>query len=182
MSQPEPQPIGEDEVQSRLGSYNDDEVTAQLYDFGRMMLQDATDRMAKWDSKGTAIVAYSGAVITVLVSTQAIWSRQLDTVAVWLLLASGVAAAIAGFAAVHSLFLQPTEWFTTNAWIQKECLSDVQKLKKYHISTMWKVIESHHEKGRVKIKRLRRAQWGIAIALLLVLDAFLEVAARRASF
>lgn len=182
MPQSNSQDLSEADVRSRLASYSSEAVTDQLYDFGRMLLQDAVDRISKMDSKAAAVAAYSGAVITVLISTEGIWIKRFDRLAVVLLLLAGIAAALAGAAAVHSIALQRTEWFTANEWMNKDCLGDADRLKRYHLLTMWTVILSHQQRYRTKVVRFRRAQFAIVAAGFLVACALFEVAARSAPF
>ena len=67
--------LSDAEVKARLASYKSSEVTDELYDFGKMMIDEAIDRFKSLDTKATAIAAYSIGLITILVSTQTVWAR-----------------------------------------------------------------------------------------------------------
>src|SRR5207248_4577686 len=54
---------------SRLGSYEDDGVTDELYGFGTMLVHDAVDRLSKINGTAGAIAAYCAGLITILTST-----------------------------------------------------------------------------------------------------------------
>ena len=66
-----------DEVKRRLGSYEDDGVTDELYGFGTMLVHDAVDRLSKINGTAGAIAAYCAGLITILTSTATIWAKGI---------------------------------------------------------------------------------------------------------
>ena len=156
------------------------EVVDQLYDFGDMLLRDAVARIAAIDTKATSIAAYAGGLITVLIATSGIWASQTDWLLTYLTVFAGVVAAIAGACAIHSMALQPTEWFKFSGWLQKDCLQDRDTLRRYHILTMWQVIKSHYNRYDTKVGRVRRAQKLLVAAGVILTVSFLQVAYNRA--
>jgi hypothetical protein len=63
------------EVKARLKSYSDSAVTDELYSSGESLVANAVDRMTRLDSKGLALAAYSGGILTILVST---YSHEME--------------------------------------------------------------------------------------------------------
>jgi hypothetical protein len=174
--------LDESEVRVRLDSYHAEAVTDELYDFGRILLNDAVDRISKIDSKATAIAGYAGGIITVLISTSGLWTKSFDQYAIAMVFIAGICAAFAGGAAVHSMALQETLWFTPNVWIKKDCLSEREPLRRYHLLAIWQVVTSHQFRYRTKVARLRRAQYALVISGILLTLVFLEIAWRHATF
>lgn len=52
--------LSEAEVRLRLGSYENDSVTEELYGFGKMLIQDAVSRLSSADAKASGVAAYCG--------------------------------------------------------------------------------------------------------------------------
>ncbi len=163
--------LTEDEVRVRLGSYSDANITDELYEFGRMLLQNSVDRIGKLDSKGAALAAYCGGLITVLVATRDVWSKLSPQQ----VLLTGVATALiflAAASAIASMSLRKTEWFTQNEWLKGDCLSSADRLRRYHVLTMWGIVKSHHGAYRKKIFCVYLAQFfliGAGVTLLVAL-------------
>src|SRR2546425_4103187 len=105
------------EVTQRLESYDDEKVTDELYGFGTMMLQDSVARIGKMDTKAATLGAYSGGLITLLAATRDLWMK-LQHAQVVLIEIAGAVLALAAAAAIASISLQKTEWFTQNEWIK----------------------------------------------------------------
>jgi hypothetical protein len=160
------------EVKKRLGSYSDAAITAELYDFGKMLLQDAIDRFNKLDSKASALAAYCGGLITVLVSTHGLWSKLQNAQVDLIQAATGLLFLSAAFA-VLSMFLRGTQWFSQNEWLKADCLSSADRLRRYHVLTMWGVVRSHHAAYRRKLLTIYATQFLLIAAVVVLLVALL---------
>lgn len=159
--------LNDDEVKGRLISYESSEVTDELYDFGKMMIDEAIDRFKSLDAKATAIAAYSIGVITILVSTQTIWTKATS----WTLYVppvSGLIALAAAAFAISSLWLKRFEWFSQDEWIKADCLNDADRLRRYHVLTMAGVQRSYQRRCRAKASRIAIAQ-GLLLSSAVVL-------------
>ena|SRR5207245_847998 len=168
--------LSEDEVKARLALYEDATISNELYDFGRMLLQDAVDRIGKLDSKASALAAYCGGLVTILISTSASWAKFASPSATSLLTVAVLGIVISGALAVWSMTLQKIEWFTQDEWLKRDCLSSSERLRRYHVLTMWGVIKSHHAAYRRKIGKIYYAQVVLVLAGLFLLAAFLQIA------
>lgn len=155
--------LSDREITDRLESYLDPRVTDELYEFGSMMLQDSVARIGKMDSKAAALAAYSGGLITVLVATRDMWSKlhyaQVDLI----YLGAGLLL-LAAAAAIRSMYLQDTEWFTQNEWLKADCLQTHEAIRRYHVLTMCGIVRSHHQAYRRKLLKIYAAQFALIAA------------------
>src|SRR6266849_6362015 len=128
------------EVKARLKSYSDPAVTDELYSSGESLVANAIDRMTRLDSKGLALAAYSGGILTVLISTYSLWGKLLSG---WFFatLAECVSFVVllAAWLAVRSADPQPIQWHTENSWLESQCIQNHEKLRRYRVLTMWKI-------------------------------------------
>lgn len=170
--------LSENDVRERLDSYTESGVTDELYHFGEMLLRDVVERVGKADTKASALAAYAGGLITLLVSTSGIWAKGQPRVHIILPIAAIGALFLAAFFAVSSMSLKRAEWFSPNEWMKKECLETGERLRRYHILAMWGTSESLEKLYQSKLSELRKAQWGTLIAWVLLALAFFDVALR----
>jgi hypothetical protein len=160
--------LNDDEVKQRLKSYEATATTDELYGFGKMMVDEVIDRFKSLDAKATAIAAYSIGLITILVSTRAEWRNAVHAWTVYAPIAGGITAfAAAGFA-ISSLWLKRFEWFSHDEWLKADCLKDAEKLRRYHILTMYGVHRVYQIRCRTKASRIAIAQ-GLLLASAIVL-------------
>jgi hypothetical protein len=160
-----------EEVRERLASYKEPTTTDELYDFGKMLITETLDRVKSLDNKAAAVAAYSVGLITLLVSTRLSWSGGLHPWAAGLPLCGGVAAFFAALYAVRALVLKRYNWFSENEWMERDCLADRDRLRRYHVLAMWKVLGSHNLVCETKASRITTAQWLLlAAAVILVLS------------
>lgn len=162
--------LTDNEITARLESYDDPKVTDELYGFGTMMLQDSVARMGKMDAKAAALAAYSGGLITVLVATRDVWMRLQHAQAVLITIAAALLLLGAG-AAIASMSLQKTEWFTQNEWFKTDCFSSSETIRRYHVLTMWGVVRSHHRAYRRKLRKIYATQFLLITAIVVLFFA-----------
>jgi hypothetical protein len=176
------QTLSEKDVRDRLDSYTEPSVTDELYHFGEMLLRDVIERLSKADTKAGAIAAYAGGLITLLVSTSGIWAKNQSGSHLLLPITAIVALFLSAFFAVSSMTMKRAEWFSPNEWMKEECLETGERLRRYHVLTMWGASESLETLYQAKLSELRKAQWGTLIAWVLLTLAFFQVAAMRSTF
>jgi hypothetical protein len=172
-----------DEVKRRVQAASA-EVLEDLSALGQIILRDVTERIAKHDSKATAIAAYSGGIITLCVSTSPIWGPRLSGALPRTVIVAGVFCfLLAAWLAVRSTFPIDTEWHSDNDWLRSECLDSKETMQRYRILTMWKVNNSLETAYKKKVGQLRVVLYAVQTGfVLLVLGALLKVACRLASF
>jgi len=165
-----------DEVKTRLSSYSDNQVTDELYTFGEALVSDAVDRIAKLDSKASALAAYSGGIVTILISTSGLWGKLLHGCFFVAAVLGIVAMMLAAWLAIRSIYPQATEWYTTNGWLESDCIQSHERLRRYRILAMWKILSSHFAAIRIKNSRLKIAVYTIHVAFGFLFLSFLEIA------
>ena len=172
-----------DEVKRRVEAANA-EVLEDLSELGQIIIRDVTERIAKHDSKATAIAAYSGGIITLCVSTSPSWGPRFSGVLPVAFIAVGFfCLLLAAWLAIRSTFPLDTEWHSDNDWLRSECLDSKEKMQRYRILTMWKVNNSLETAYKKKVGQLRIALRAVQTGfVLLILAALLKVACRLASF
>jgi hypothetical protein len=174
--------LSEKDVKDRLASYTDPSVTDELYHFGEMLVRDSIERVSKADTKAAAIAAYAGGLVTLLVSTSGIWAKNNSGVHLLMPIIAIVALILSAFFAVSSMTLKRTEWFSVNEWMKQDCLETGERLRRYHILTMWGASESLEGLYEAKLSELRKAQWVTLLAWILLAVAFFDIAALRSAF
>jgi hypothetical protein len=173
--------LSEEEVRARLVAYEDTDITDELYDFGKMLVSEAVNRVNRLDTKAAAVAAYSVGIVTLLASTSPSWIPRIQGLWGFTLFISGVLAFVGASCAVKGLVLRPIEWFSANEWLSKECLSSRERLRKFRILTMWGVLNSWSEAGENKSAWIARAQYSLLAAAILLLVSICVAALGRLS-
>ena len=158
------------------------DVVDELYSFGEKLVNDAVDRLAKSDSKASASAAYAGGLVTLLVSTSALWGRYLDFYSSAMVVTATFFFLVSAWLAAGSTRPQPTEWYSDNDWLREECLQERAQLRRYRVLTMWRILKSHQDAFRAKTQRVRSAVRFLRLASALLFLALLEIAWRYAPF
>lgn len=167
--------LTDDEIRQRLGSYTSPEVTNELYDFGKMMVDEAVDRFKTLDTKATAIAAYAIGLITFLVASKAQWATAPHSWAVYAPIVSGCISLSAGAIAISTLWLKRFAGFSQNEWLKADCLDDAEKLRRYHIIVMHGVHESYRKLCRQKAFRIIVAEGLLLASAVFLVLAFADI-------
>jgi hypothetical protein len=167
--------LSKEEVKRRLTLYEDNEVTEELYRFGTMLIHDAVDNLSKINGTAGATAAYCAGLITILISTATVWSNGIGLWERFLPIGAVVIAGFAAALAISSMSLRTINWFSQDDWMNADCLQDHRRLKKFHILSMWSVINSCDAAYRSKAYRVKSAQFLIALAVALLFIALLRV-------
>ena len=158
------------------------DVVDELYSFGEKLVSDAVDRLAKSDTKASALAAYAGALVTLLVSTFNLWNRYLDFYSSVVVVAAVFFFIISAWLAAGSTHPQPTEWYSDNDWLRQDCLQARERLRQYRVLTMWRILKSHQDAFRAKTTRIRHAVLLLKLASVFLFVALLDIAWRHAPF
>jgi hypothetical protein len=161
-------PLRHEEVERLLRSYESNKVTDELYDMGKMLMEECSDRVSHLDSKSAKIAGYSGAIIALMISTFPIWTSAVDRWAVvWVGLGTLIGLIGAGIA-LASTWPQTLNLPSDSDWIEEDGLNDPDRLKRYYISSLHISIASHEAVNARKVFKIKCAQGCLAIMVLLL--------------
>jgi len=167
--------LTEDEVLQRLEDCKGKpEIIDEVYSFGQSLMKVTLEDIQRIDLKAASLAAYCGAIITLIVSTQGIWTKAVNPWTYLLIVASTFFALTAAIFCVYGLRLQRFEWISQKEWLESSCFDSLDKLKRYRILTIWGTIKSHRDVHRNKVIQVRKAQSFLvaaAISLFLALVA-----------
>ena len=119
--------------------------------------------------------------MTVMSATFSIWSRSMTWREVFLPVASAAFAIAAGYLAFSATGFTTVDWFSADDWLNREAVQDPQRVRKFHILSMWVVLESHDAAYQDKLTRIKRARWLAALSILCLAGTFIESAWRLAT-
>jgi hypothetical protein len=78
--------------------------------------------------------------------------------------------------------LKKTQWFSPNEWMRVECLTSSERLRRYHVLTIWGASESIEASYQRKVADIRKAECLTLIAWFLLAVSFFDVAWRHPTF
>jgi hypothetical protein len=169
--------LTETEVLERLNLCADNsEVVDELYEFGKVLSSEVLDRVRAVESKAVSFAAYGAAIATFLVSSISIWSKMGNQWSPWMSAFAGFSGLMCTCYALRALWLREYEWISEDEWMQKECLSQVLKLKRYRVLTMWGVLHKHSLVQSEKARELQRAQIWLAASVVYLVYLLLHIA------
>lgn len=161
--------LDHDEVETILQGYESPRVTDELYDMGKVLMEECSARVKYLDSKSATIAGYSGAVIGLMVSTFPIWTSALDKWAVVLVTLGSLVGLVGGAVALSSTwpktFLLPSD----TDWLEADGLRDPDRLKRYYVSSLHISIRSHEEVNARKVSKIKAAQVCLGIMVFCLL-------------
>jgi len=165
--------LSEPEVRERLKLCADPMVIDEIYSFGQMMLHETVETTRVLDSKAASMAAYGGAIVTLLVSTSSGWVGFGNNLTLGFASLAAICSFSAAIFAVKAMALQDFQWLGEREWLEENCLSGVDKLKKYRVLTIWGAMDSHKDAHRSKVELLQKSQnWlsgSVSFVLLLLL-------------
>jgi len=171
-----------EEVKSRLASYQDEDITSELLEFGKLMLSRAERRTAQIDSKAISTAGYCGALVAIIVSTATFWAKSSDVFLSSLPAVAAIVAGIAGFLAMHSTRLEEFGWFSADDWMNRDCLQDPRRLRRFHILAAWQILSTYRSSYATKTVKLEWAQKLLSWSLAILLATLLEYVIRQTVF
>lgn len=149
----------------------------ELYDFGLFLVRNVVADVERVDKKAAALAAYSGAIITLLISTFNLWFHIVNRWIFPMLFLAGLLTMGAAVYSVYGLSLREFRWFSQKEWLEDVRAFDAIRLKKYRILTMWDVISEYRRNHLIKAERLAKAQKYLSLAVLSLVLAFLLASA-----
>lgn len=170
-----------EEVKARvLGAHAD--VVDDLCQLGESLVRDGVDRIARFDSKATAMAAYSAGIVTLSMSTISLWGSKVSGVFRLSMALGIVCFLVSAWLSVKSTFPVDTEWHSDEDWLQSDCLGSREQMKRYRVLTMWKIVSSLDKAHERKQAQLRYARFTMQAAFVLLLLGLLQVACRITTF
>ncbi len=163
-----------DEVNDRLMSYTSEATTNELYEFGKVLVDESTERVNRLDAKATTIAGYAGTIIALLLATFNVWKPSLKHWALGLVFLGALSNLIAATVALHALSPKTYDWFSDDEWFQKVYLDQPDTLRRYHVLTMHNVVRSHDETNKVKSRSIKVSQWLLGFGAILFLIALAD--------
>lgn len=159
-----------DQVNERLISYEPAETTNELYEFGKILVSECTDRVHRLDAKTTTIAGYCGTIIALLLATFNVWKATIDGWAAIVVFLGALSCFIAAFVALRSLAPMTYDWFSDGEWFEEDYLADPDRLRRYHVLAMHNVVQAHEITNKKKTRAIKMSQrfMGFGAALFLV--------------
>jgi len=168
--------LSETEVLDRLSLCNGNpEIVNELYDLGQMLAKEVIDRIRSIESKAVSFAAYGAAIVTLLISSAAIWLKLGNQWSPWVSLCAGFCGFMCTCFALRVLALRKYEWISEDEWLKIESPPELNRLKQYHILTTWGTIHSHGKIHREKARELQRAQIWLAGSVVYLLYLLFHV-------
>jgi hypothetical protein len=132
--------LGSEKLRDAVYSYKSPEVTAHLYEFGKLLLDEMMERGEKINSQAVTILGWATGVIAFLFAQIA----QFSGGSVYFALTSSVLALVAIFYAFQALKTRPNwEWPSDKSWINKSALGSEDEIKRFHIRVIHDVRQNH---------------------------------------
>lgn len=168
--------LTEKQVRERLALVTKPEIAKDIYDFGNSLLKESAERVKGLESKATLLAGYGIAVITLLVSSSASWSKVGNN---WSFVIAAVGA-ICGFIcttyAVSALKLGLHALISQDEWLEEQCLAaDFIVLQRYRVLTLWGTIDSYMVAHARKASRLLKAQFWLTVSAAFLLLFLLQL-------
>lgn len=170
--------IEQSRVEEILVNYDSKEVTDQLYEMGKLLLDDCMQRVDQLDRKAVAIAGYTGAIIALMVSTFSIWTAGVDKWAIIFVAVGCLIGLVGGCMALASTWPQQFDMPSDSDWFEEAGLTNPDKLKRYHISSMHLSITSHEKVNARKVVKIKRSQICLSIMILLLLTVLSDATYR----
>jgi len=155
-------------VEEMLQSYESTMVTDELYDMGKMLMEESSDRISHLDAKSAKVAGYTGAIIALMISTFPIWTSAVDRWAVSLAAIGSFIGLVGAGIALISTWPQSLDLLSDSDWLEEDGLKEPDRLKRYYISSLHLSIASHERVNSKKVSRIKRAQACLAAMVLLL--------------
>lgn len=152
----------ENEIIRRLGTYEDPELTKELYEFGSQLLDSRRNITSSIDTKAGVFAGFAGALIVIVVSTFSSWKDLAKDwpIAADLLFLGLVALLSAAFFAVQALRTRSfQELDEKNLWFADEYFKFPDQLRRYYLIGMYRSVVSHDINNHKKSRMLIWGEW-----------------------
>jgi len=134
--------LSESDASKLIYSYDDADVTNQLYAFGSSLLSDLKERSDHVNSKATTILVWATGILAFLFSQSDKLSGSTSHV---FALCSSLLALLAASSAFFSLRTRDDwKWPSDKSWLQPKAVNNSDELKRYHLRVMHGVKQARH--------------------------------------
>lgn len=154
------------EVEARLEVYDMPEVTGELYEMGKTLLDECVQRVHHLDTKSVTLAGYTGAIIGLMISTFPIWTAAVDKWAMILIAAGSLVGLVGGAMALASTWPRKFLLLSDSDWLEKDGFQDPDRLKRYYVSSLHISIASHEQINSQKVSRIKVAQVCLGVMVL----------------
>jgi len=145
------------------------EITNELFDFGRYLLDQSNARDAAIDQKASSMVGYSSAILAFLLMRGLSWADSPIKLAAFILIGA-LAALACCFAALALRGARNWKELSEATWFppQPEFIADEDQLKRFYITAMHQVHQENHRIVNRKADQMIVAQLAVAAAGVLL--------------
>jgi hypothetical protein len=185
--------LTKDDVKELIYSYEQPQVTDELYTFGAMLLNEVQERSGQIDSKAAVILGWATGILAFLFTQ---FSSESGWVNGAIVTTGGLFALLAVIFSYSALRARSNWRYPSDRdWFEKTALSDSDELKRFHIRSIHEVRQVQKEIAEVKGDALLKGQRFLLIAasvlaagiggklfltLLPILDRYVRVCLRVA--
>lgn len=157
--------LSAEEVKELLRPVTDQEVIAELYAFGSMLLERQKEWNSQVESKAGIVVGWSTGISAFLL-TQFNPVNRLVGVFILLTTLSSIVAIVCAFCAIKSR----VNWVipSDKDWFKDNCLTSSTDLQIYHVRSIHDIKANQWELGNLKAKWLLRSETALTIAAVLI--------------
>src|ERR1017187_9622693 len=159
-----------EEVRKRLDEYHEGETTTELYNFGAGLVQEGIKRSDRLDSKATMVIGYVSAIAALLIGLPN-WLKEYNSLAKAFVFFAVVFSLGAGAVAFRALRVRDLDWFSDMEWFRQELLDYPDRLKRYHILAMHRVVMDRDRINSIKADAVFRSQNILAWAFVSLIAA-----------
>jgi hypothetical protein len=164
------------QVEGRLQLCEEPEIVDELYDFGQGLLKDINERIRGLESKAISFAAYGAAIITLLISSSAIWLKLGNDHSALISVCGGICGFECTYFSIRVLLLREFERYSDEDWLKTEFLTNIYDLKRYRILTFWYILQSHKSNHAEKVRNMASAQVWLTGAVIFLLYLLLQIA------
>lgn len=168
--------MSEEQVRERLRLINEPKVANELYAIGQSIINEVIVSIRTLENKATLFAAYGTGIVTLLVSSYAMWSKQGNEMTLWIGAYAGLTALLCTLFSVKALTLKTYKITSQKEWLEPYCLESEIKLKKYHILATWDSMGSRLDVQQSKLRELHKAQRWLTVTVATLAFLLFQVA------
>ncbi len=161
--------LSKEEVRDLVYSYQKPEVTDQLYDFGKMLLDEVQSRAGRLNAQSVTVLGWSTAILGFLFAG----ANRLSGAVLYFAMVGAVCALAGMMFSVNALRTRGNwNWPSDQSWIHKTGLVQDDELKRYHVRVMHDVRRGRLAIVNAKARSIARAEWSLIFAATVLVTGF----------
>ena len=147
--------LSQDEVHALVGSYEQEQVTDELLEFGKLLVAANRERTAQLEGKAIVIAGYAGVFLALLLSREPIQSVMGGNWPPGFVRAASVFAGLALVSMFGALAVRRHHWLSDRQWFEDEedVLASADKVKRCHVLAL------HSINSRMRASNDRKADF-----------------------